>query len=135
MAVTRSSTVGDMRPRRRAASALVVTSLLLVGSLTGCVAGSGDAPAAAGTTPGQSAPASPGAATPPADPTSGEPAPGDPCEPGSHRDCSNATGTEGDSWRIIAGYADCVEKFGEDEAGGLCTDLDGDDIAGYSDAG
>lgn len=69
------------------------------------------------------------------EPASPEPTPGQPCEPGSHPDCSDATGTENDSWRIISGYADCVEALGEDAAYGLCTDLDGDDQAGYPDAG
>ncbi|QZN84449.1 hypothetical protein [Cellulomonas sp. C5510] len=130
-----------MRTRRRPVVALAVTVILAVGSLAGCVAEREDEPDAEGTTPGRTAPVSPGTAVPPTtpatsgDPTVGEPTPGQPCEPGSHPDCSDATGTEGDSWRIIAGYADCVEGFGEDEAYGLCTDLDGDDQAGYADAG
>lgn len=77
--------------------------------------------------PGATGGASPGPTTVPA-----ELAPGTPCEPGSHPDCSNDTGTEGDPWRIIAGYADCVAALGPD---GGCTDLDGDDHAGYPDAG
>lgn len=67
---------------------------------------------------------------------SAEPAPtfspNQPCEPGSDPNSSDATGIEGDSYRYIEGYADCVEMLGEEEAG-LCTDLDGDVRWGYPD--
>jgi hypothetical protein len=143
--------------RARTRPAVLLAALLIVGVLTGCDdagdATSGDAtrsPAAnsGATTTGDdqgtadddlgaadpstpSAAASPGAGAAPAD----DPTPGQPCEPGSHPDCSDATGTEGEQYRIIAGYADCLALHGPDEAYGLCTDLDGDDHAGYADAG
>ncbi|MET0434119.1 MAG: hypothetical protein ABW025_08120 [Cellulomonas sp.] len=137
--------------RARTRPAVVLTALLLVGVTTGCDdagdATSGDAtrsPAATGRTtsgddPGAADPsaepapsATPGTdAEPPAD----DPTPGQPCEPGSHPDCSDATGTEGEPYRIIAGYADCLALHGPEAAYGLCTDLDGDDHAGYADAG
>jgi hypothetical protein len=110
--------------------------VLVVGAVGGCDGGDGGSGASSG------APASSPSAATGTQPTASaspdaaaDPAPGTPCEPGSHRDCSDATGTEGDPFRIIAGYADCVESLGADEADGLCTDLDGDDHAGYADAG
>lgn len=132
--------------------------MLLAGVLTACDdqatepsdgasrAATADAAPEADRTPGtgespDAATAEPSAAvTPGADPSAGaapadDPTPGEPCEPGSHPDCSDATGNEGDPYRIIAGYADCVSRFGPEHAYGLCTDLDGDDHAGYDDAG
>jgi hypothetical protein len=110
----------------------------VLGLVAGAVSGCGGSDAAGST----SSPAPPAVSSPPAS-TGAEPSPsvpaapvpGQACEPGSHPDCSDATGTEGDPWRIIAGYADCVAAFGADEAYGLCADLDGDDRAGYADAG
>lgn len=95
--------------------------------------GAGESPGAPTTEP--SAAATPGTAPSAAAAPADGPTPGQPCEPGSHPDCSDATGTEGDPYRIIAGYADCVARFGPEHAYGLCTDLDGDDHAGYDDAG
>jgi hypothetical protein len=134
---------------RRRVGPVVAAVLLLVGGVAGCAGSGGDAPAPspsgsviapAPDTPGPDTPApdsSTGAS--PADGTApdplADPAPGTPCEEGSHPDCSDATGTEGDAFRIIAGYADCLALHGADEADGLCTDLDGDDRAGYADAG
>jgi hypothetical protein len=42
-----------------------------------------------------------------------------------------------ETFRHIAGYADCVAEWasaGSDEAHGLCTDLDGDGSSGYGDS-
>ncbi|WP_147793771.1 hypothetical protein [Cellulomonas sp. Y8] len=139
--------------RTRTRPAVLLVALLLVGAVTGCDdvggAASGDGTRGPTTTAGATAPgddrggadpsvdaapstaASPDAGAAPAD----DPTPGQPCEPGSHPDCSDATGTEGAPYRIIAGYADCLALHGPDEAYGLCTDLDGDDHAGYADAG
>jgi len=139
--------------RARTRPTVLLAALLLVGAVTGCDdaggAASGDgtrtpAAAAGPTSSGDgrggtdasvdaapSAGASPGAGAAPAD----DPTPGQPCEPGSHPDCSDATGTAGEPYRIIAGYADCLALHGPDAAYGLCTDLDGDDHAGYADAG
>jgi hypothetical protein len=118
--------------------------VLVAGAVSGCTgsdtAGTASSPAASG--PGASRPtasaassSSPSTDAEPSPTATVTPAPGQECEPGSHPDCSDATGTEGDSWRIIAGYADCVAGWGAEEAYGLCTDLDGDDQAGYADAG
>jgi hypothetical protein len=117
----------------------VAAAILLVGGVAGCTGSDDDAltPSPSGSvavpTPATSTGASPADGTAPDAPA--DPAPGTACEEGSHPDCSDATGTEGDSFRIIAGYADCVAFHGADEAYGLCTDLDGDDRAGYADAG
>lgn len=108
--------------------------VLVTGAVSGC--GGSDLPGSTSspTTPAAAGPsATTGTESSPTVPAA--PAPGQACEPGSHPDCSDATGTDGDAWRIIAGYADCVAGFGADEAYGLCTDLDGDDHAGYTDAG
>lgn len=145
--------------RTRSGRLGVVALALLAGALTGCDgpatepsdAGAGRAATADPAPEADRSPATrespdaptdePSAAvTPGADPSAGPapadgPTPGQPCEPGSHPDCSDATGSEGDPYRIIAGYADCVARFGPEHAYGLCTDLDGDDHAGYDDAG
>jgi len=126
-------------------------ALLLVSALAGCgggdpTSGGAASPTAAsartpgpdGATGGDDAPTATATATPtpdPSTPAAAEPTPGQPCEPGSHPDCSDATGTEGDPYRIIAGYADCLALHGPDAAYGLCTDLDGDGQAGYPDVG
>lgn len=117
-------------------------AVLVAGAVSACGPDGGRAATDPGTasTPVTAAP-TPDAAWPTAAPSPTvptpltEPTPGQPCEPGSHPDCSNQTGNPGDPFRIIAGYADCVASFGQDEADGLCTDLDGDDHAGYADAG
>jgi molecular chaperone DnaK len=60
------------------------------------------------------------------------PTPGSPCDPASgNPDCTDATADS--TFRIVSGYADCVASVGE--AGGICTDLDGDGQAGYPDSG
>jgi hypothetical protein len=57
---------------------------------------------------------------------------GSPCDPASGLpDCTDAS-ADG-TFRIVSGYADCVAAVGED--GGICTDLDGDGLAGYPDSG
>jgi molecular chaperone DnaK len=64
--------------------------------------------------------------------TTTTPAPGSPCDPASGLpDCTDAS-ADG-TFRIVSGYADCVAAVGED--GGICTDLDGDGLAGYPDSG
>ncbi|HKH03675.1 MAG TPA: Hsp70 family protein [Acidimicrobiales bacterium] len=73
--------------------------------------------------------------TPPTTPTPTEtqpPGPGEPCDPDDgDPDCTTDSG-EGTS-RIVEGWNDCVVDTGE--AGGLCSDLDGDGYAGYPDSG
>jgi hypothetical protein len=122
-----------MRSRARVGWVVGVV-VLVAGALSACDGSDATGPTA---TPAATSASSPSAATgaEPSPTGPADPAPGQACEPGSHPDCSDATGIEGDSWRIIAGYADCVAGFGVDEAYGLCTDLDGDDRAGYADAG
>jgi Ethanolamine utilization protein EutJ (predicted chaperonin) len=76
------------------------------------------------------APAATTTTTPPTTTTTQPPAPGSPCDPAAgDPDCTNesADGT----FRIVSGYADCVATLGE---GGLCSDLDGDGVAGFPDS-
>lgn len=124
----------------------LAAAVLLVSALAGCDGGTDAVPDAIASTAAVASPTSQpgtvtageGTPTATADPEAAaeaEPTPGQPCEPGSHPDCSDATGTEGEPYRIIAGYADCLALHGPDEAHGLCTDLDGDFQAGYADAG
>lgn len=124
-----------MRVRARV-GCWVGTAVLVASALSGCGGADGEHAGSGGTpVPGASSSSVP-VATSSAEPSAAaEPAPGDPCEEGSHPDCTDATGTDGEPFRIVAGYADCVASFGQDEADGLCVDLDGDDHAGYADAG
>lgn len=128
----------------------LAAAVLLVSALAGCDGGTDAVPDAIASTAAVASPTSQpgtvtageGTPTATADPEAApeaapeaEPTPGQPCEPGSHPDCSDATGTEGEPYRIIAGYAYCLALHGPDEVYGLCTDLDGDFQAGYADAG
>lgn len=98
-----------------------------------------DSPAPSSPSPSRSstAPVEPtSSATPDASPPTPAPQPGDPCDPANGSpDCTDATGAEDGQFRYVEGYADCVATFGAEQAYGLCTDLDGDGIAGYPDAG
>lgn len=97
---------------------------------TGGGASASSAPQQSGTT----ADPAPTTAAPAPD-ASAAPAPGDPCDPAAgDPDCTDATGDA--TFRYVEGYADCVAEWssaGQDEAYGLCTDLDGDGTAGYPD--
>lgn len=118
----------------RAAAALAAVAVALGMSACGAAPAREEVPA-----PGPTAPVSTGApsgvpetpgpaAEPDAAPTPGalcDPADGDP-------DCTDST-TDG-AFRHVEGFADCVAEFGEDEADGLCTDLDGDGVRGYPDS-
>lgn len=55
---------------------------------------------------------------------------GSACPPGSHRDCIDPE--EDGQYEYLKGGADCMKEFGDDL--GLCSDLDGDGVAGYPDA-
>ena len=56
--------------------------------------------------------------------------PGQPCTPGSSPDCIDPLGDG--SYVYLLGGADCIAIFDSD---GLCSDLDGDGVAGYPDSG
>jgi hypothetical protein len=119
---------------------VIASALALVATLGGCTADDGEAvPTGAATTPGTATsspatPAAPSAEAPATTPATTEVVPNAPCDPADgHPDCTDATGNEGDSFRYVVGYADCLEALGADQAYGLCTDLDGDGYAGYPD--
>src|SRR5688572_30835895 len=56
---------------------------------------------------------------------------GSACEAGSHPDCVDPDGDG--RYEYLQGGAECLEDFGADP--GLCSDLDGDGVAGYPDSG
>lgn len=93
------------------------------------------APSPPSPAPSSTAPVDPAStSTPATSPPTPALRPGDPCDPADGSpDCTDAT-ADG-QFRYVEGYADCVATFGEEQAYGLCTDLDGDGIAGYPDAG
>jgi len=124
-------------------TALVGCALLLT-LLCGCSGAQGtvEPPTTGGTIPTMgpapvvTTPApSPTTAPPPTPgvPTPAVPAPGQPCDPADGSpDCTDAS-VDG-TFRQITGYADCVKALGQDEAHGMCTDLDGDGKSGYPDS-
>ncbi|MDQ0375335.1 hypothetical protein [Cellulomonas humilata] len=94
------------------------------------------APSPSPSTPPVTSAPSPTPTTDPSPDTADPLLPGDPCDPAAGSpDCTDATGMDGSGYRYVEGYADCVARFGADEAYGLCTDLDGDGRAGYPDSG
>jgi hypothetical protein len=55
---------------------------------------------------------------------------GSACEAGSHPDCIDPDGDG--RYEYLQGGAQCLENLGDS---GLCSDLDGDGVAGYPDPG
>ena len=60
-----------------------------------------------------------------------QPSYGSACQKGSNPDCIDPD--QDGRYEYLKGGADCVRDFGEDS--GLCSDLDGDGVAGYPDSG
>jgi hypothetical protein len=56
---------------------------------------------------------------------------GSACQKGSHPDCIDPD--QDGRYECLKGGAECMKDFGEDS--GLCSDLDGDGVAGYPDSG
>jgi hypothetical protein len=56
---------------------------------------------------------------------------GSDCQKGSHPDCIDPD--QDGRYEHLKGGAACMKEFGEDS--GLCSDLDGDGVAGYPDSG
>ncbi|AEE45136.1 hypothetical protein [Cellulomonas fimi] len=118
-------------------------ALAAVLTLAACTAGTPAATTSASATAATTSAPAP-AASPTPTPTASTPAepapapsatvrPGDPCDPAAgDPDCTDAT-VDG-TFRHVEGYADCVASFGDDEAYGLCQDLDGDGEAMYPDS-
>ncbi|VTR76896.1 hypothetical protein [Cellulomonas hominis] len=129
-------TTPSQRDRRWLTGAAACAALAL--ALAGCTgqpdAGTTSDPVPAAEWAGSPTPAP--AATDDTPASGATPTPGDPCDPAAgDPDCTDATVDE--TFRHIAGYADCVAEWasaGRDEAHGLCTDLDGDGSAGYADS-
>lgn len=63
--------------------------------------------------------------------TTSPPPYGSPCEKGSHPDCIDPDGRGEHVY--LKGGAECIRALGQDS--GLCSDLDGDGVAGYPDSG
>lgn len=141
-----AATVDDMRSPSPLSRALRLAAVLVLAApLTAACAADSD-PATADSTTAAVDPAEVSTSEPSAEPQPTDtsapsaepeptPTPGQACEPGSDPNCTDDTGTPGDSYRYVDGYAECLANLGADEAGGLCTDLDGDNVAGYPDAG
>jgi hypothetical protein len=120
-------------------SLLVPAGVLAVGLLVGGCGGDGGDDEAT-TTSSSTSTSTTVAPTTSAAPTTAPPAPstttaalrpGDPCELGSDPDCIDPDGTGTGTY--LEGGADCLAAF--PESPGLCTDLDGDGVAGYPDSG
>ena len=56
---------------------------------------------------------------------------GSACQKGSHPDCIDPD--QDGRYEYLKGGAACMKDFGDDS--GLCSDLDGDGVAGYPDSG
>lgn len=63
--------------------------------------------------------------------TANRPPYGSACQPGSHPDCIDPD--QDGRYEHLKGGADCMRTF--KESSGLCSDLDGDGVAGYPDSG
>lgn len=114
----------------------MLTALVLSACTSTPVPDDSPAPSSPSPSPSSTAPVDPTSSATPASAPPLALRPGDPCDPADGSpDCTDATGAADGQFRYVEGYADCVATFGEEQAYGLCTDLDGDGIAGYPDAG
>ncbi|WP_456787494.1 hypothetical protein [Cellulomonas sp. P5_C5] len=121
-----------MPPRSPHAPAVAALGVLVL-ALGACTSGS-PGPGPTPTTPPGSASSAPPVTRAASPSTASMPLPGDPCDPADGSpDCTDATADS--EFRYIEGYAACVASFTTDERYGLCTDLDGDGLAGYPDSG